>query len=147
MDMDEFTPCPRCRHDNPTENRYCGRCGASLTSNKLLVARREEHSPARVVRSLPANLGPTGKALAVGLAALAAEAGLLWLRRRVERADQPMVPATQDSKPTVTESTLTENLISESLEEVSTWLGQGDYQRHTFRRRVTRSFSWEQYRP
>jgi len=139
--MDEFTPCPRCRHDNPIENRYCGRCGASLTSSKQLVARQEEHSSARVVRSLPANLGPTGKALAVGLATLAAEAGLLWLRRRIEHSDQPMLPATQDSKPTVTESTLTENLISESLEEVSTWLGQGEYQRHTFRRRVTRSFS------
>jgi hypothetical protein len=77
----------------------------------------------------------------MGVAAFATEVGLLWLRRRIERTDQPMLPAAQDSKSTVTESTLTENLISESLEEVSTWLGQGDYQSHTFRRRVSRSFS------
>jgi hypothetical protein len=144
--MEELAPCPRCQHDNPSENRFCGWCGITLADGGQLVPRVDD-SPALAVRDLPAKLGPSGKALAMGVAALATEVGLLWLRRRIEHTDQPMLPATQDSKPTVTESTLTENLISESLEEVSTWLGQGDYQRHTFRRQVTRSFSWEQYRP
>lgn len=136
--MDKLTLCPRCQHDNPPENRFCGWCGITLADNGQLVPRRDD-SPA-LVRDLPAKLGPTGKAMAMGVAALATEVGLLWLRRRIERTDQQMLPATQDSKSTLTESTLTENLISESLEEVSTWLGQGAYQRHTFTRRVTRSF-------
>jgi hypothetical protein len=134
MDMDELIPCPRCRHDNPPENRFCGSCGTALADSGRLVPRLED-SPALAVRDLPAKLGPTGKALAMGLGAIATEVGLLWLRRRIERTDQTLLPTTQDSK-----SAVTENLISESLEEVSVWLGQGDYQRHTFTRRVTRSF-------
>jgi hypothetical protein len=137
--MDELIPCPRCRYSNPTENRFCGWCGTALADSGQLVPRRED-SPALAVRDLPAKLGPTGKALAMGVAALATEVGLLWLRRRVEHSDRPLLPATQDSKSTLTDSTVTENLISESLEEVSVWVGQGDYQRHTFARRVTRSF-------
>ena len=133
--MDEFTPCLRCRHNNPTENCYCGRCGASLTSSKQLVPRQEEHSPAKVVRALPAKLGPTGKTLAVGLAALAAEAGLLWLRRRVERADRTPLLATQDSK-----SPIPEYLLRQSLEVVTVWLQEGDSRSHIFARREVRSF-------
>ena len=138
--MEELAPCPRCQHDNPSENRFCGWCGITLADGGQLVPRVND-SPALAVWDLPAKLGPTGKTLAMGVAAFATEVGLLWLRRRIERTNQPMLPATQDSKSTVTESTLTENMISESLEEVSTWLGQGDYQSHTFRRRVSRSFS------
>jgi hypothetical protein len=132
--MDEISPCPRCRHSNPPENRFCGSCGTALADSGQLIPRRDD-SPALAIRDLSAKLGPTGKALAMGVAALATEVGLLWLRRKVERTDRPLLPATQDSK-----SMVTENLISESLEEVSVWVGQGGYQRHTFARRVTRSF-------
>ena len=45
-------PCPRCRQENPPRNRYCGSCGAALTSGEQL-ARREEHRP-----SEPVALGP-----------------------------------------------------------------------------------------
>ena len=133
--MDALTPCSVCKHDNPLENHFCGSCGTTLADSGQLVPHQEEHSPATVVRVLPAKLGPAGKALAVGFAALATEVGLLWLRRRVERTDRPLLPATRDSK-----STITENLISESLEEVTVWLQEGDYQNRTFARRVTRSF-------
>jgi hypothetical protein len=134
MDMDKLIPCPICRYDNPLENRFCGRCGASLTSSKPLAPRQEEHSPATVVRALPAKLGPTGKALAVGLAALAAEAGLLWLRRRVERTDHTPLPGTQNFKPAVPEY-----LLIHSLEEVTVWLQEGDSCSHIFARREERS--------
>lgn len=133
--MDELIPCPRCRHDNPPENRFCGSCGTALADSGQLVPRLDD-SPALAIRDLPAKLSPTGKALAMGVAALATEVGLIWLRRRIERTDQTLLPTTQDSK-----SAVTENLISESLEEISVWLGQGDYQGHTFTRRVTRSFA------
>lgn len=132
--MDERTSCPACRHNNPPENRFCGSCGTAIAGSGQLVPRREE-SPAATVRALPAKLGPPGKALAMGLVTLAAEAGLLWLRSRVKRADWTLLSATQDSK-----SPVSEYLISQSLEEVSVWLQTGDSQSHTFARREVRSF-------
>ncbi len=132
--MDESTSCPACRHDNPPENRFCGSCGTALADSGQLVPRRED-SPAATVRALPAKLGPTGKALAVGLAALAAEVGLLLLRRRVERADRTPLPAPGDSR-----SPVSEYLLSQSLEEFSAWLQTGDSHSHIFARREVRSF-------
>jgi hypothetical protein len=38
--MADQTPCPRCRHANSPENRFCGWCGASLRASGDLVARR-----------------------------------------------------------------------------------------------------------
>ena len=131
--MDEHTLCLQCEHENPLGNRFCGRCGVSLTSSRQIVPRHEK-TPAAVVRSLPARLGPTGKVLAVGLATLAAEAGLLWLRRRVERTDRPPLPAAQDPKPAVPDY-----LISQSLEEVYVWLQEGDHQGRILARKETRS--------
>jgi hypothetical protein len=131
--MDEHPLCPQCEHENPLGNRFCGRCGASLTSSRQIVP-RHENTPAAVVRALPAKLGPTGKVLLVGLATLAAEAGLLWLRRRVERTDRPPVPAAQDPKPAVPDY-----LISQSLEEVYVWLQEGDHQGRILARKETRS--------
>ena len=75
-------PCPRCRQGNPPRNRFCGSWGAALTSDEQL-ATREEHRSVRVTRAWPAKLGPVSKTLAVGVAVLAAEAGLSWLQRRI----------------------------------------------------------------
>jgi hypothetical protein len=80
--MTEQAPCLLCRHENPPMNRFCGSCGAPLTSSEQL-ATRQEHSPVPAGRAWPSKLGPAGKALAVGVAVLAAEAGLSWLQRRI----------------------------------------------------------------
>ena len=133
--MNESTSCPACRHDNPSENRFCGSCGTALAGSGQLVPHREHIPGAATVRALPAKLGPTGKALAVSLATLAAEAGLLWLRRRIERADRTPLPAPQDSK-----SPVYEYLADRSLEEVSIWLQEGDSRSHLFARREVRLF-------
>ena len=132
--MNEHAPCPLCECENPSDNRFCGHCGTSLASTNQLVSRRD-HSPAAAVRYLPSKLGPTGKAVAVALTTLAAEAGLLWLRRRLERADGPPLPANQDPKPAVPEY-----LLSHSLEEVAVWLQEGDSRSQIFVRREERSF-------
>jgi hypothetical protein len=76
--MSDQAPCPRCRHANPPENRFCGSCGASLGAGNDLVAQRGG-TPTVKSRALPAKLGPAGNAVAVGLAALALRAGLSWL--------------------------------------------------------------------
>ncbi len=128
--MYEYAPCPQCEYENPLENRFCGRCGASLTSSRQLVSRRED-SPAATVRALPAKLGPTGRALAVGLATLAAEAGLLWLRRRAESTSRPSLPAARDVG-----RALPEYLVSHSLEEVHIWLQGGGFRGRSMARRA-----------
>jgi hypothetical protein len=131
--MDAHIPCPLCRHDNPSENRFCGRCGASLACSEQL-ALRQENSPTIVDRSLPARFGPAGKALALGLAALAAEAGLAWLRRRNERFNQPS-PLNDRSA----ELAVPEYFFSQSLEEVLVQLQEGGSRDRIFARRVVRS--------
>ena len=84
--------CPRCRQENPPGNRFCGSCGVPLTSGEQL-ATRQEHSPVQAGRAWPAKLGPAGKALAVGVAVLAAEAGLSWLQRRIGTEERSSLPA------------------------------------------------------
>jgi hypothetical protein len=130
--MDAHIPCPLCRHDNPSENRFCGHCGAPLAGSEQL-ALRQANSPNIVDRSLPARFGPVGKALALGLAALAAETGLAWLRRRNERFNQPS-PLNDRSA----ELAVPEDFFSQSLEEVFVQLQEGGSRDRIFARRVVR---------
>jgi hypothetical protein len=80
--------CPACQHGNPMENRYCGACGASLERNAIVP-----HSEGAITiagQSIPlAQVRQMSRAVAVGLAAVAAEAGIAWLKRRAERAGMP----------------------------------------------------------
>ncbi len=132
--MDEsVTPCRLCRHDNPPANRFCGMCGAPLARGGQLAPRRGER-PAVAGRALPARLGPAGKALAVGMAALAAEAGLAWLRRRSERGARPSPPVVEGAEPSVAGY-----LVGRSLEEVYVLLQEGDFRSRIFAQRM-RSF-------
>src|ERR671913_2579744 len=89
---EQQVPCPRCRQENPPMNRFCGSCGIRLTSGEQL-ATRQEHRPVPAGRAWPAKLGPMSKALAVGIAALATEAGLSWLRHKIGAEDRSSKPA------------------------------------------------------
>ena len=93
---EQQVPCPRCSHENPPTNRFCGSCGVQLRSGEQL-ATRQEHSPVQADRAWPAKLGPVSKALAVGVAVLAAEAGLSWLQRKIGAEDRSSVPAVRDA--------------------------------------------------
>ena len=129
------TPCPRCRHGNPPENHFCGACGASLTSGEL-PARRTESSPTTASPALlPAELKPVGRALAVGLATLAAEAGLAWLRRRAEGSERPSLPATRGTGPA-----LPAHPVYQSFEEVHAWAREGNVESRIFAQRTITSF-------
>ncbi len=109
---EQQVPCPRCRHENPPSNRFCGSCGARLTGGEQLATRRE-HRSILAGRAWPPKLGPAGRALAVGVAALTAEAGLSWLRRKIGAEDRSSPPAVRgaDSAPRA-------YLLSQSLVEV-----------------------------
>jgi hypothetical protein len=93
-------PCPECGHSgNPPENRFCGRCGASLerlpTRGRELALKEAGRVTLRE-RFLSKRLGPVGKTVAVGLTAMAADVGLAWLRRRLERTGRSMLPHAVD---------------------------------------------------
>ena len=126
-------PCPRCRQENPPTNRFCGSCGAPLTSSEQL-ARREEYHPVPAARAWPAKLSPAGKALAVGVAALATEAGLSWLRRRIGAEDRSSGPAVRGA-----DSASRGYLVSQSLEEVLVQMWEDPHGQFVARREV-RSF-------
>jgi hypothetical protein len=130
---EQQVPCPRCRHENPPGDRFCGSCGAPLTSGEQL-ARRQEHSPVRAGRAWPSKLGPAGKALAVGVAVLAAEAGLSWLQRRIGTEERSSLPAVRDA-----DSDSRHYFVGQSLEEVLLGAWE-DYHGWVVVRREVRSF-------
>src|ERR671912_638428 len=131
--MTDQAPCPRCSHENPPTNRFCGSCGVQLKSGEQL-ATRQEHSPVQAGRAWPSKLSPVSKALAVGVAVLAAEAGLSWLQRRIGAEDRSSVPAVRDA-----DSASRHYLINQRLEEVlvQTW---EDSRGRVVARREVRSF-------
>ena len=125
-------PCPRCHQENPPRNRFCGSCGAPLTSGEQL-ATRQEHRPVPAGRAWPAKLGPVSKALAVGVAVLATEAGLSWLRHKIGAEERSSLPAVRGVG-----SASRGYLVSQSLEEVlQMW--EGSHGQFVARREV-RSF-------
>jgi hypothetical protein len=125
--------CPRCRQENPPTNRFCGSCGVQLMSGEQL-ATRQEHSPVQAGRTWPAKLGPVSKALAVGVAVLAAEAGLSWLQRRIGTEERSSLPAVRDA-----DSASGGYLLGQSLEEVLVGAWEDSRGRVVARREV-RSF-------
>jgi hypothetical protein len=129
-------PCPRCRQESPPGNRFCGSCGAPLTSGEQL-ATREEHRPVPSGRPWPAKLGPVGKVLAVSVAALAAEACLSWLRTKIGAEDRSSLPAIRGAG-----SAPRGYLVSQrSLEEVLLQMWEDHHGRVVARREVRSIFT------
>jgi|SRR5215213_2588527 len=131
--MTDQAPCPRCRQEDPPRNRFCESCGAALMSGEQL-ARREEHHPVPAGRAWPAKLGPVSKVLAVSVAALAAEAGLSWLRTKIGAEDRSSLPAVRGAG-----SAPRGYLVGQSLEEVLLQMWEDSHGRVLARREV-RSF-------
>ena len=129
---DRHVPCPRCRQENPPRNRFCGSCGAPLMSGEQLATR--EYRPVPAGRAWPAKLGSVSKALAVGVAALATEAGLSWLRHKIGAEDR-------SSKPAVRGVGFAPRgyLVGQSLEEVIIQMWEDPHGQFVARREV-RSF-------
>ncbi len=101
-----------------------------MTGSGQLARRPEGVPPAAARALLPAELKPVGRALAVGLAILAARAGIAWLRRRSEGPAQPPLIAAKGTEPVIPE-----HLVYRSFEEVHAWFGEGDLEGRIFARR------------
>ncbi|GAB4111793.1 MAG: zinc ribbon domain-containing protein [Roseiflexaceae bacterium] len=133
--------CPACRYGNTVKSHYCNKCGAPL--EQLVPANQESHALMRIGRNLPVNWRQLGTTVALGAAALAAEAGLAWLRRRAEApaalarrpaSANPQLPTQATEPPADARSGTT--IISERIIEVR---DSGDGQRtitdrHTWRK-------------
>jgi hypothetical protein len=130
-------PCPRCRQESPPGNRFCGSCGAPLTSGEQL-ATRQEHHPVPSGRPWPAKLGPVGKVLAVGVAALAAEASLSWLRHKIGADNRSSMPAVRGVG-----SATRGYFVRQSLEEVLLQTREDPHGRVLARREVLSFFTTE----
>jgi hypothetical protein len=131
--MAEPARCPRCRHENPPENRFCGWCGASLESSHELVPRREETLRA-LGDTLPVKTGPVSKALAVGLATLAVRAGLSWLRHGTTPEDHSPTSTTGEL-----DTAVSERLLAQSLQEVLVQELEGEHRGRVLAWRAVRS--------
>src|SRR5690349_13946670 len=102
--------CSTCQHGNPLDDRFCGKCGAPL--ERQLPARRADSSIMIAGHQLPVSWQQLGKTVASSVNALAAEAGLAWLRRRTEVGpsivssplvkSQTSTPSTQDHTTEIT---------------------------------------------
>ena len=130
---EQHVPCPRCSQDNPPTNRFCGSCGVQLKNGEQL-ATRQEHRPVRAARAWSAKLGPVSKALAVGGAVLAAEAGLSWLQRRIGTQERSSLPAVRGAG-----SASRGYFLGHSLDEVLIQAWEDSQNRAVVRREV-RSF-------
>ena len=79
--MDERI-CPACQQANPIDDRFCGKCGVPL--ERQLPVRLTDTRLTIAGRNLPITWQQLGKTVALSAAALAADVGLAWLRRRIE---------------------------------------------------------------
>jgi uncharacterized membrane protein YvbJ len=136
--------CPTCQHANPLDDRFCGKCGAPL--ERQVLARRENTGLTIAGKNLPVSWQQVGKTAALGAAALAIEAGLSWLQRRMASGASSTSPlsqaltSTKQHKPSTTAMTRTTGravtIVSQRVIEILR-NSDGNVQitdRHTWRR-------------
>jgi hypothetical protein len=131
--MTDQAPCPRCRHANPLQNRFCGSCGASLEASSDLVVRRE-NGLTTMGHTLPAGPSFAGNVLVVGLATLAAQAGLSWLRHKIKAEDPPLMLTTREH-----DTAVSVGHLGRGLEEILIKELEEDYRSRTFAWQAIRS--------
>ena len=130
--------CPRCQHGNPLDDRFCGACGTALDRNEL--APRSDGSITIAGRQVPMRqIRQVGQAVALSLAAVAAEAGIAWLAKQTQRGTtpvvgdpQPIVRAAQPRSSGENVVTIVSHRIVEVWEEGK--LARQTVERHLWRR-------------
>ena len=89
--------CPTCQQANPVDDRFCGKCGAPM--ERQLPARLADTRLTIAGRNLPVTWQQLGKTVAISAAALAADVGLAWLRRRLDAGPSAAPTALARSAP------------------------------------------------
>lgn len=114
--------CPACQHGNPLNDRYCGKCGAAL--ERQLPARLGDAPLTIAGRQLPVTWQQLGKTVALSAAALAAEAGLAWLRRRIEAGPATTTALTVRQAPAARPASAPADLAKSPVGSVVTIISQ-----------------------
>lgn len=94
--------CPACQQANPVDDRFCGKCGAQM--ERQLPARIADTRLTIAGRNLPITWQQLGKTVAISAAALAADVGMAWLRRRLEAGPPATSTALARSIPAASDS-------------------------------------------
>jgi len=117
--------CPDCQAANPAHQRFCGTCGASLEQP---LRRWAGGTLARRSINIPLRWRQTGRVMALGLATLAAEAGLAWLQRQQHTSSQATRSSTSTSaahiyalQQRITERWSKDQLLERTVEQ-TVWL-------------------------
>lgn len=90
--------CSTCGVANPAGNRYCGQCGHGLrlepvkSNHSLVIDQTGQLVPGIDTRQM-------ARTLAVSVAALTAEAALLYLRRRIRQDSKRSITAQKAAEP------------------------------------------------
>lgn len=119
------TLCPHCQARNPADNRFCGACGGRLAHRSLVLS--PDNSITIAGREVPAQqLKRIGASVAVSVAALLAEAAVIWLRHRVQGMEAPKTAAPRSEStalvPTESEElTPVISVYSERVTEIHRW--------------------------
>ena len=95
--------CPTCQQANPIDDRFCGKCGVPL--ERQLPVRIADTRLTIAGRNLPITWQQLGKTVALSAAALAADVGLAWLRRRLEAGPAATPTARARTMPTIPAAT------------------------------------------
>jgi len=142
--------CPECQHGNLLDNRFCGRCGAALERQLPLHITGPSSTQTTAItiagRALPVTWRQVGQTMAVGLTALVAEAGMAWLRRKIEHVALPQAPTSAPPTTalvpgrTITPSAPTEVVTIISQRVVEVW-EQGKLTRQVVERHLWRKES------
>lgn len=100
-----MTICSTCGQENPADNRYCGSCGAKLNERALIIS---QPSPIMIGdRQLSqSQIKALAATIAVGLAALLAEAGLAYLQNLLSSRERPSLSLRRKKKSAVQETTV-----------------------------------------
>jgi len=130
--------CPRCRQGSPLENRFCGQCGAAMEHYPVLPPQESKALVTLSGNTLPAKqLKQIGQTVAVSLVALAAEAGISYLRRRLQQTETRL-PAKRAPKTAVAPIQSAEQTITVIGQQTTEVRQQG----HLVRRTIER-FMWQ----
>ena len=133
--------CPACQHGNPLNDHYCGKCGAPL--ERQLPARRDAAPMVLAGRQLPVTWQQFGKTMALSVAALAAEAGIAWLRRRIETGPSPATTALArpaDARPAEAAKNPVSSVVTIVSQRVIEIIEGGDGKRTITDRHIWRRF-------
>jgi hypothetical protein len=131
--------CQACRYGNALEAHYCTKCGAPL-ERQLPV--RANQAPLTIAgHTLPVTWRQVGKTVALSAAAVAAEVGLAWLRRRID-APGAAAPLARAENSSTAQNTAPPSItiISQRIVEI---LDQGDGKRVINDRHIWRKFGGE----